>query len=101
MAKVKLQRLFEIGRGFHGATLRRTGPHPDQANAHRTGKSRYDSTAGACQSPDADFPQPENESPRHFPESFKRGMSDAEAGRFADTDAVLNDTSPPSRRGSK
>jgi hypothetical protein len=33
-----------------------------------------------------------------IPKSFKRGMADAEAGRFADMDAVLNDAPPPSRR---
>jgi predicted transcriptional regulator len=32
-----------------------------------------------------------------IPESFKQGMADAEAGRFADMDAVLNDA-PPSRK---
>jgi predicted transcriptional regulator len=36
-----------------------------------------------------------------IPESFKRGMADAEAGRFADMDAVLNDAPPPSRRRAK
>ncbi|MGP8200689.1 MAG: hypothetical protein ACLQU4_14430 [Limisphaerales bacterium] len=36
-----------------------------------------------------------------IPDSFKRGMADAEAGRFADMDAVLNDTPPPSRRRAK
>jgi hypothetical protein len=72
-----------------------------KASAGQTGKSRYDSTAGACQPPDADFPQPENKSPRHFPESFKGGMADAKAGRFADTDAVLNDAPPPSRQRAK
>jgi predicted transcriptional regulator len=36
-----------------------------------------------------------------IPESFKRGMADAEAGRFADMDAVLNDAPPPSRRPAK
>ena len=29
-----------------------------------------------------------------IPESFKRGMADADAGRFADMDAVLNDAPP-------
>jgi predicted transcriptional regulator len=32
-----------------------------------------------------------------IPESFKRGMADAEAGRFADMDTVLNDAPPPLR----
>ena len=36
-----------------------------------------------------------------IPESFKRGMADAEAGRFADMDAVLSDAPPPSRRQAK
>jgi predicted transcriptional regulator len=36
-----------------------------------------------------------------IPESFKRGMADAEAGRFADIDAVLSDAPPPSRRRPK
>jgi predicted transcriptional regulator len=36
-----------------------------------------------------------------IPESFKQGMADAEAGRFADMDAVLNDAPPPSRRRAK
>jgi predicted transcriptional regulator len=36
-----------------------------------------------------------------IPESFKRGMADAEAGRFADMDAILNDAPPPSRRRPK
>ncbi len=36
-----------------------------------------------------------------IPESCKRGMADAEAGRFADMDAVLNDAPPPSRRPAK
>jgi predicted transcriptional regulator len=36
-----------------------------------------------------------------IPESFKRGMADAEAGRFADMDAVLNDAPPPSRQRAK
>jgi hypothetical protein len=34
-----------------------------------------------------------------IPESFKKGMADAEAGRFVDMEMVLNDTPPPSRRG--
>jgi hypothetical protein len=33
-----------------------------------------------------------------IPQSFKKGMADAEAGRFADMETVLNDTPPPSRR---
>jgi len=33
-----------------------------------------------------------------IPESFKKGMADAEAGRFADMETVLNDAPPPSRR---
>jgi predicted transcriptional regulator len=33
-----------------------------------------------------------------IPESFKRGMGDAKAGRFADMDTVLSGTPPPSRR---
>jgi predicted transcriptional regulator len=33
-----------------------------------------------------------------IPESFKRGMADAEAGRFGEMDAILNDAPPPSRR---
>jgi predicted transcriptional regulator len=36
-----------------------------------------------------------------IPDSFKRGMADAEAGRFTDMDAVLSDAPPPSRRRSK
>ena len=36
-----------------------------------------------------------------IPESFKRGMADAEAGRFADMDDVLSDAPPPSRQQSK
>ena len=36
-----------------------------------------------------------------IPESFKRGMADAAAGRFADMDAVLNDARPPLRRRAK
>ncbi len=36
-----------------------------------------------------------------IPESFKRGMADAEAGRFADMDTVLSDAPPPSRRRPK
>lgn len=33
-----------------------------------------------------------------IPKSFKKGMADAEAGRFADMETVLNDAPPPSRR---
>jgi predicted transcriptional regulator len=36
-----------------------------------------------------------------IPESFERGMADAEAGRFADMDAILSDDPPPSRRRAK
>jgi hypothetical protein len=36
-----------------------------------------------------------------IPESFERGMADAEAGRFADVDAVLSGAPPPSRRRAK
>jgi predicted transcriptional regulator len=36
-----------------------------------------------------------------IPESFKRGMADAEAGRFAEMDTVLSGTPPPSRRRAK
>ena len=36
-----------------------------------------------------------------IPESFKRGMADADAGRFADMDAMLNDAPPPPRRRAK
>jgi len=36
-----------------------------------------------------------------IPESFKLGMADAEAGRFADMDAILNNAPPPSRRRAK
>ena len=32
------------------------------------------------------------------PESFKQGMADAEAGRFADMETVLSGAPPPSRR---
>jgi predicted transcriptional regulator len=32
------------------------------------------------------------------PDSFKRGMADAAAGRFADIDSVLNDAPPPSQQ---
>ena len=33
-----------------------------------------------------------------IPESFKRGMADAKAGRFAEMETVLNGVKPPSRR---
>lgn len=33
-----------------------------------------------------------------IPEEFKRGMADAEAGRFADMDTILGGAPPPSRR---
>jgi predicted transcriptional regulator len=36
-----------------------------------------------------------------IPESFKRGMADAESGRFADMETVLTNTPPPSRRQAK
>lgn len=36
-----------------------------------------------------------------IPESFKRGMADAAASRFAEMDAVLNDAPPPSRQRGK
>jgi predicted transcriptional regulator len=36
-----------------------------------------------------------------IPESFKRGMADADAGRFADMDVVLDNAPPPSRRRGK
>ena len=32
-----------------------------------------------------------------IPESFKQGMADAEAGRFADMDTVLSGANPPPR----
>jgi hypothetical protein len=32
------------------------------------------------------------------PESFKKGMADAQAGRFADMETVLSGAPPPSRR---
>ncbi len=32
-----------------------------------------------------------------IPESFKQGMADAAAGRFADTETVLSGAKPPSR----
>jgi hypothetical protein len=33
-----------------------------------------------------------------IPESFRKGMADAAAARFADMETVLNDAPPPSRR---
>ena len=33
-----------------------------------------------------------------IPESFKKGMADAEASRFADMETVLSGAPPPSRR---
>jgi len=33
-----------------------------------------------------------------IPESFKKGMADAQAGRFADMETVLKGAPPPSRR---
>jgi hypothetical protein len=36
-----------------------------------------------------------------IPDSFKRGMSDAQAGRFAGMDAILADAPPASRRQAK
>jgi len=36
-----------------------------------------------------------------IPESFKRGVADAESGRFGDMDSVLKDAPPPSRRRTK
>jgi predicted transcriptional regulator len=36
-----------------------------------------------------------------IPNSFKKGMADAEAGRFADMDTILNDAPPPSRQRRK
>jgi len=35
------------------------------------------------------------------PESFKRGMADAEAGRFVDMETVMSGAPPPSRRRKK
>jgi len=35
------------------------------------------------------------------PESFKRGMADAQAGRFADMETVLSGAPPPSRQRRK
>ncbi len=36
-----------------------------------------------------------------IPDSFKQGMADVEAGRFADMDMVLNDAPPPLRQPGK
>jgi hypothetical protein len=36
-----------------------------------------------------------------IPESFKQGMADAQAGRFADMGMVLNDAPPPQRQPGK
>jgi hypothetical protein len=36
-----------------------------------------------------------------IPESFKQGMADAEAGRFADMETVLSGAPPPSRKQRK
>jgi predicted transcriptional regulator len=36
-----------------------------------------------------------------IPESFKRGMADAAAGRFADMETVLSGAPPPSRKRRK
>jgi predicted transcriptional regulator len=36
-----------------------------------------------------------------IPESFKRGMADAEAGRFVDMETVLSGVPPPSRKKRK
>lgn len=36
-----------------------------------------------------------------IPDSFKRGMADAEAGRFTDMDTILSGAPPPSRRRAK
>jgi predicted transcriptional regulator len=33
-----------------------------------------------------------------IPESFKQGMADADAGRFADMDVVLSGVKPPASR---
>ena len=35
------------------------------------------------------------------PESFRQGMADAEAGRFADMETVLSGAPPPSRKRRK
>jgi hypothetical protein len=36
-----------------------------------------------------------------IPGSFRRGIADAQAGRFADMDTILSDAPPPSRRRAK
>jgi predicted transcriptional regulator len=36
-----------------------------------------------------------------IPESFKRGMADAEAGRFVDMETALSGAPPPSRKRRK
>jgi predicted transcriptional regulator len=36
-----------------------------------------------------------------IPESFKRGMADVEAGRFAEMETVLSGAPPPSRKKRK
>ena len=36
-----------------------------------------------------------------IPKSFKRGMADAEAGRFVDMETVLSGAPPPSRKKRK
>lgn len=36
-----------------------------------------------------------------IPKSFKQGMADAEAGRFADMETVLSGAPPPSRKRRK
>jgi predicted transcriptional regulator len=36
-----------------------------------------------------------------IPESFKQGMADAEAGRFADMETVLSGAPPPARKQRK
>jgi predicted transcriptional regulator len=33
-----------------------------------------------------------------IPESFKQGMADAKAGRFADMETILSDVPPPSHK---
>jgi predicted transcriptional regulator len=36
-----------------------------------------------------------------IPKSFKQGMADAEAGRFADMETILSGAPPPSRKRRK
>jgi hypothetical protein len=36
-----------------------------------------------------------------IPESFKRGMADSKAGRYAEMETVLSDSPPPPRRRAK